>query len=187
MLECHNIVSQTQCWLDSIIIEHNICPFAKRERDKGSIRFCVDENTEISQALENLVIECERLDQERDIETTLFILAQSGQEFNDYLDFLDIANHLLITQGYEGVYQLASFHPDYCFADSDEEDPANYTNRSPFPMLHIIREQSLEKALQSYPNPELIPEHNIEFCRNQGLEKMQQMLTKCTGAKKKAM
>ena len=173
------IIKQTQCWLDSVIIEHNICPFAKRERDRGSIHFCVDENQQVSQALENLVFECERLDQQSKIETTLFILAQLGQDFNDYLDFLDIAQQLLIAQGYESVYQLASFHPEYCFDQSDEDDPANYTNRSPFPMLHIIREQSLEKALESYPNPEFIPERNIKYCQSLGLKKMQEMLEHC--------
>jgi len=173
------IIKQTQCWLDSVIIRHNICPFAKKERDKGSIYFCVDGSSEISQALENLIIECERLDKQPELETTLYILAQLGQDFNDYLDFLDLANQLLIDQGYEGVYQLASFHPEYCFADSEEDDPANYTNRSPHPTLHIIRENSLENALQSYPNPELIPERNIEYCNKLGLKKMQEMLQNC--------
>ena len=173
------IIKQTQCWLDKIIIKHDICPFAKRERDKDSIRFTVDESLELSQALENLVLECERLDNNPEIETTLFILAEIAQDFNDYLDFLNIASQLLIKQGYEGVYQLASFHPDYCFADCSDDDPANYTNRSPYPILHIIREQSLEKALQSYPEPELIPQRNIDYCQNLGLEKMQQMLAEC--------
>ena len=79
-------------------------------------------------------------------------------------------------KGYEGVYQLASFHPDYCFADSDEDDPANYTNRSPYPMLHLIREASIERALASYKNPENIPETNIKLARELGLDKMQSLL-----------
>ncbi|MCW8931328.1 MAG: DUF1415 domain-containing protein [Gammaproteobacteria bacterium] len=174
------IIEQTQCWLDSVIIEHNICPFAKRERDKGSIRFIVNDSSEMSETLEHLVRECEHLDEHSEVETSLFILAKLGQDFNDYLDLLDIANQLLIEQGYEGIYQLASFHPDYCFSGSDENDPANYTNRSPYPTLHIIREESLEKALQTYPQPEQIPERNIKYCQKLGLEKMQQMLEHCT-------
>ena len=177
--ESDKIIRQTQCWLDSVIIKHNICPFAKKERDKGSIYFCVDQHSDISQALENLILECERLESQPEIETTLFMLACLGQDFNDYLNFLDMANQLLIAQGYEGVYQLASFHPEYCFADSETDDPANYTNRSPHPTLHIIREQSLEQALQSYPNPELIPERNVEYCNKLGLKKMQDMLADC--------
>jgi len=173
------IILQTQCWLDNIIIEHNLCPFAKRERDRGSIRFCVDDNIEIAQALEHLVLECERLEQEVSIETSLFIFAELVQDFDDFLDLLDIANQLLIAQGYEGIFQLASFHPEYQFADSFHDDPANYTNRSPYPMLHIIREASLEKALQNYPDPELIPQRNVDYCRTMGIEKMQQMLENC--------
>jgi len=98
-----------------------------------------------------------------------------AENFDDYLDFLEISNQLLIDQGYEGVFQLASFHPDYCFADTSPDDPANYTNRSPWPMLHIIREASLEQVLQNYPNPEDIPQRNIDYCRQLGLEVMQKM------------
>lgn len=162
----NQIIQQTQCWLDKFIINHNICPFAKKERDKGSIRFIVDDSTDISQALEQLMLECERLDKNDDIETTLLIFSQLAGKFDDYLDFLDIASQLLISQAYEGVYQIASFHPDYQFADSSLNDPANYTNRSPYPMFHLIREASLEKALQNYPHPELIPQRNIEYLRS---------------------
>jgi uncharacterized protein len=176
MLNIKHIISLTKSWLDNVIIAHNICPFAKKERDRDSIRFYVDENTEISQLLDSLVIECEYLDKHSDIETTLFILTKTCQDFYDYLDFLDTANQLLSSLNYEGTYQLASFHPEYCFAESVENDPANYTNRSLYPMLHIIREKSLEKVLKSYPNPELIPERNINYCRGLGLKKMQKML-----------
>lgn len=179
MLDKKEIIKHTQCWLDNFIIALNICPFAKNERDKGSIHFFVDENTEVSEALESLIVECERLDQNSDIETTLFILGQVCQDFEDFLDFLDIANQLLISQGYEAAYQLASFHPQYLFAESDQDEPENYTNRSPYPMLHIIREESLEKALQTYPDPELIPENNIKLCRKMGLEKTQAILAAC--------
>jgi hypothetical protein len=177
------IIKQTQCWLDNFIIKHNICPFAKKERDKGSIHFCVDEHSDLAQILENLIVECERLETQTDIETTLFILSQYGQHFDDYLDFLDIANKLLVEQAYEGVFQLASFHPDYCFEHSDGNDPANYTNRSPYPMVHLIREKSLEKALLNYPEPELIPERNIRYCQDLGLVAMQKMLSDCQGNK----
>ena len=82
----------------------------------------------------------------------------------------------MFEQGYEGVYQLASFHPDYCFANSDENDPANYTNRSPYPMLHLIRELSMEKALAHYKDTENIPETNMLLARELGLKKMQKFL-----------
>ncbi len=173
------IIQQTQCWLDRVIIGRNICPFAKRERDLNRIRFFVEPCNTFEDALESLIRECEYLENNTDTETTLFILQRLTEGFNDYLDFLAIAMQLLNAQGYEGVFQLASFHPDYCFADSEPEDPANYTNRSPYPMLHIIREESLERALQNYPQPELIPQRNIELCRSLGLKTMQKMLQEC--------
>lgn len=179
MPEQDRIIAQTQCWLDSVIIEHNLCPFAKSERDRGSIHFFVDDSTTMEQVLEQLVMECERLEQNTDIETSLFIMSHIAQDFSDYLLLLDIANELFITQGYEGIFQLASFHPDYQFADTTEEEPANYTNRSPYPMLHIIREASLERALQHYPDPELIPQRNVALCRKMGLTKMQALLAHC--------
>jgi len=173
------LLKQTQCWLDRVIIKHNICPFAKKERDKGSIRFAINQSNDLSTALEELVLECEKLDDNPEIETTLFVLSKIALDFNEYLDLLEISNQLIIEQGYEGVYQLASFHPDYCFSGSDDTDPANYTNRSPSPTLHIIREESLERALQNYPEPELIPERNVVYCQSLGLEKMQKMLADC--------
>lgn len=179
MIKNKDIVEQTQFWLDQFIIANNICPFAKRERDNNRIRITIDNNDTFEQALEHLIQECELLEQLPELETTLFIIGQLTKSFDDYLDFLEIASELLIKQGYEGIFQLASFHPDYLFAGSTEDDPANYTNRSPYPMLHIIREESLEKALHNYPEPELIPERNIEFCRKMGLKKMQQMLNHC--------
>ena len=116
------------------------------------------------------------LDTEPATATTLLILASACTRFDDFLDLAAIAEQLLLDQGYEGVYQLASFHPEYCFAGSDQNDAANYTNRSPYPMLHIIRETDIAQALQSYQNPEQIPERNIELTRKLGLKKMQTQL-----------
>ena len=179
MINDNDIIRQTQCWLDRFIISHNICPFAKRERDKDRIRFVVDSNDRLEETLEHLIMECELLEQAPEIETTLFILEHQAGSFDSYLDFLELASELLMKQGYEGIFQLASFHPQYLFAGSSEDDPANYTNRSPYPMLHIIREESLEQALRHYPDPELIPERNIEYCQQMGLEKLQQILKDC--------
>jgi hypothetical protein len=180
MTQTKEIKQQTRCWLDKLIIAHQICPFAKRERDRGSIRFYVAEKTDMKAVLDNLLAECQLLEKQPEIETTLFILANITQDFEEFLDFLEIASELLVDQGYEGIFQLASFHPDYLFAGSDDADAANYTNRSPYPMLHIIREKSLAKALEHYASPELIPERNIQFCREQGLEAMISLLHSCT-------
>jgi len=174
-----NIINQTRTWLASFIINYNICPFAKREYDKESIRYAVIESADIEQCLESVIKECLQLDSGTEIETTLIIFPNNFNHFDDYLDFLNIAETLLIDQGFEGTYQLASFHPDYCFEGEKQDDPANYTNRSPYPMLHLIREKSLENALSSYPHPEKIPERNISLTRQLGREKLQAILQEC--------
>ncbi|OYV16593.1 MAG: hypothetical protein CG438_1575 [Methylococcaceae bacterium NSP1-1] len=173
------LIATTQTWLKSIIIEYSICPFAKRELERRSIRFSIDHDTEIESCLLNLMLECDRLDTDSSIETTLLIYDNAYTAFDDYLDFLELAETLLIEQGYEGVYQLASFHPDYCFEGSEPDDPANYTNRSPYPMLHLLRETSIEQAVATYPYPENIPQRNIELTRELGLAKMQALLAAC--------
>lgn len=173
------IVAATQTWLTSFIIAHNICPFARQVHENGGIRYRVIDSGKPEDCLEALIEECRHLDAEPATETTLLIFAEACAEFDDFLDLAAIAEQLLIDQGYEGIYQLASFHPDYCFAESNEDDPANYTNRSPYPMLHIIREASIELALRNYQNPELIPERNIELTRKLGLAKMQAQLAAC--------
>lgn len=174
-----DIKAATQTWLKSVVIEYSICPFAKRELDRGSIYFSVNRDTKIEQCLLHLMLECDRLDTEPDIETTLLIYADSFADFDDYLYFVELAGSLLAEQGYEGTYQLASFHPNYCFQGSEPDDAANYTNRSPYPMLHLLREASLEQAIDSHPDPENIPQHNIELTRKLGLAKMQALLAAC--------
>jgi len=171
------IISQTKAWLTSFIIEYNICPFAKQEYNRGSIHYSVIESNNTERCLQAVISECLRLDAQADIETTLIIYPDNFQHFEDYLDFLSLAESLLVAQNYEGIYQLASFHPQYCFEGENPMDPANYTNRSPYPMLHLIREASLEHALKSFPHPELIPERNIRVTRELGIEKVQAILS----------
>ena len=118
--------------------------------------------------LHALVDECRRLDAEPAIETTLMILPDGMSDFEDYLDLLNVAEALLEAEGYAGIYQLASFHPEYVFAGAPAEDPANYTNRSPWPMWHLLRETSVEAAVAAYPDPESIPERNVDALREAG-------------------
>ncbi len=172
-------IDETKKWLETVVIAHNICPFAKRVFDNGGIHFAVENSTDVEMCLENLLDECARLDENETIETTLLIYTKAFANFDEYLDFLEIAERLLEVEDYEGIYQLASFHPNYCFEGSTENDAANYTNRSPYPMLHLLRESSLEKVLATYPNPENIPENNIKLTRELGLQKMRETLTAC--------
>ena len=173
------LIDTTQNWLKTIIIEYSICPFAKRELERGSIRFVASHDTDIENCLSNLMLECDRLNSDAGIETTLIIYDQAFICFDDYLDFVELAEELLLVEDYEGVYQLASFHPDYCFEGAKQDDAANYTNRSPYPMLHLLRESSIDRAVDTYPQTEDIPQRNIELTRKLGLAKMQALLAAC--------
>ena len=170
------IISSVKYWLENTIIKFNFCPFAKREFDRGSIHYELVDDGNPEEQLHAMVNEFHRLDQNDAIETTILILPVGLESFFDYLDFLEIANDLLIEEAYEGTYQLASFHPDYCFDDAVHDDPANFTNRSPYPLIHILREASLEKVLAKYPEPELIPEKNIEVARQSGKDVFEAVL-----------
>ena len=144
-----------------------------------SIRYVVlpEENTK--RVLTALIAECVFLDENDDTETTIIILPNSFSDFNDYLDLTDKAERLIAQEDYEGVYQLASFHPLYRFEGAPKDDAANYTNRSPYPMLQILREDSITKALENFPDPDSIPEKNIDYARKKGLVYMEVLRAKC--------
>ncbi|MGX5200492.1 DUF1415 domain-containing protein [Aliikangiella sp. IMCC44632] len=162
------MINSVKYWITETIIKHNFCPFAKRELVNQSIHFEVIDEQSTAEQLHSLFNEFKRLDQCDEIETSLLIYPKGLESFFDYLDFLELANQLLVEQNYEGIYQIASFHPDYCFADAKQDDPENFTNRSPLPILHILREASLAKAINSYPNPEDIPNKNIQVANQLG-------------------
>lgn len=171
------IIAQTKNWINHVIVGHNYCPFAKRVIDDGRVKYFVSHESEFNKLLNIVIQECVFLDQNAEIETTLIIFPSNLDSFDAFLDCLGLAEDLLIAQGYEGVYQIASFHPQYCFQGADESDAANYTNRSPYPMMHLLREQSLQAAIESHPDAEGIPERNIEHARELGVEKMKHLLT----------
>ncbi len=174
-----NIIQQTRKWLASVVIDLNFCPFANKELERDSIHYVVVLEKNMESCLESLIFECQRLDQKQDIATSLLIYPDQWPHFDDFLDFLAIAESLLEQLGYQGIYQLASFHPHYQFSGTPEHDPANYTNRSPYPMLHLLREDRMEATLLKYPNPEQIPENNIQRTRALGEEKLKILLAAC--------
>ncbi len=173
-----NVIEHTQQWIEAIVVGLNFCPFAKRELRKHAVRFVLNENGDLQEGLEQLVAECEFLDAHPETETTLLILPNGFEDFLHYLDLTQLAEDLLTEQGYEGVYQVASFHPEYCFADADTDDAANYTNRSPYPMLHLLREASLDIAIDNFPDIDSIPETNMQKARSMGAHYFQNMLAK---------
>lgn len=171
-----------RAWLETVVIGLDLCPFAAKPFRQNSIRFSICTSADTASGLERLIEECRHLDTDVSISTTLLIYPHSLQEFDDYLDFLTLAETLLSEQGYDGIYQLASFHPDYCFADSDSDDPANYTNRSPYPILHLLREDSIAAAIEHHPDPENIPRRNIALARNLGTSHLQVLIASCLQA-----
>lgn len=169
-------IEQTQQWIKTVVIGQQFCPFASNVYITQSIHYQVVEQSQMVDCLQALITECLRLDQSPEIETTLLIFPACFHEFDEYLDFLGLAEQLLLAQGYEGTFQLASFHPRYQFADSEINDPANYTNRSPYPMLHLLRETSLERAISDYSDSSSIPQRNIQHARMLGKDKLAELL-----------
>jgi len=160
-------------------VDLNLCPFAKRELARNRVRFVVTQATNEEQLLIALETELELLNGDAEIETTLLIHPGVLQDFYDYNQFLNFSDSLLAEMGLEGVYQVASFHPDYQFGGTEPDDAENYTNRSPYPMLHLIREESLERAIDEYPDVDEIPARNVQLVNSLGTEKLQVLLQAC--------
>ena len=158
------VISTTRQWLEQVVVGLNLCPFARKPLGAGQVHFAVSDSRNVETLLVDLYDELVRLDNTpaEQIDTTLLIIPDQLEDFLDYNDMLDLADGLLEQQGWEGTYQIASFHPAYQFADTAVDDRENYTNRAPYPILHILREASLDKGLASYPNPEQIPERNMD-------------------------
>ena len=173
-----SVVDQTRQWLQQVVVGLGLCPFAQQVIDRDRVRYCVTNASETETLTEVLLAEIEYLTHHSEVETTLLIHPRVLGDFEDYLDYLDMANAILTHLNYEGVYQIASFHPAYLFADSDEDDPANYSNRSPYPMLHLLREKSVEEAIASYADIDAVPALNIIRLREMGLAHIKQ-LAKC--------
>ncbi|NKF22072.1 DUF1415 domain-containing protein [Solimonas marina] len=161
------IESEVRRWLDEIIIGLNLCPFAARPARAGRVRIAVSEAREELDLLAELQLELQKLDDSKPeaIETTLIVVPHLLADFMAYNDFLDQADGLLDQFEWSGIFQIASFHPHYQFAGTEADDPENLTNRAPYPLLHLLREDSVEAAIDSHPNVDVIPENNIRLMR----------------------
>lgn len=173
------IIAGTQRWIERVIIPFQICPFAAKVFNEQTIHYQAVLTENVEKQLLAFHEACQQLDEQTKIETTFLIFPYQYNDFDAYLDFVELAQTLLNDSGYEGIYQIATFHPEYQFAGSSIDDPANYTNRSLYPMIHLLREESVEKALEFHDDPASIPERNIAFAQEQGLEKMQKMRDEC--------
>lgn len=172
-----SFIELTRQWVERVVIGLNLCPFASLPFRQGRIRWVLEESDSDDRLAVTFLAEAQRLLEEpsEQIETTLIIHPNVLTDFEDYLDFVADAEALLEQAGLEGIIQLASFHPAYRFAGTTANDITNYTNRSPFPMLHLLREDSVEQAAANYPHVEEIPERNQARMRelgNAGLEEL---------------
>lgn len=171
-------IEQTKKWVETVVVGLNLCPFARRVVERERIHYVLAEDP--LKVLEVFRQTLRLLDENETIETALIVLSNGYTDFLEYLDLVDEAEAWIEEADYEGVYQVASFHPEYQFADSDIDDPANYTNRSPYPILHLLREASVSMALEWYPgDPDQIPERNVALTREMGLAQMQALKAAC--------
>ncbi len=165
-------LAETRAWVERAVIGLQLCPFACAPQVKGRVRYVLSTAVEAEALMADLVAELHRLVEtpaER-VETTLIVHPCALTDFDDYNDFLGLADEALAALDLEGVVQIASFHPDYRFAGSASDDIANATNRSPFPMLQLLREESIERALASVERPESIYEANIRTMERLGAD-----------------
>ena len=164
------VIADTRAWLERAVIGLNLCPFAKSVHVKGQVHYAVSRATTAHDLLDDLVSELKDLvamdAKARD--TTLLIVPDCMQDFLDFNDFLAQADQALADLDLEGVLQIASLHPKYQFAGTREDDITNFTNRSPYPTLHLLREDSIDRAVAAFPNPESIFEINMRTMEQLG-------------------
>ena len=168
----HDPIAETRKWLEQIVIGLNLCPFAKAVYVKDQVRFVLSDATTPEALVEELAEELILL---RDtpaeqIDTTLIVHPDVLTDFLDYNDFLDNADAAIEALDLQGILQVASFHPQYQFAGVAPDDVSNYTNRAPYPTLHLLREDSVERAVAAFPDPDVIVERNIETLDKLGIE-----------------
>ena len=170
---------KTLAWVKDFVVGLNLCPFARPLLASEALRVTVCEANDDEGVAAALLDEIQLIQKasESEVATTLVVFPNALQGFDGYLAFLDGAQQLLEEMGLLGVLQLAGFHPDYQFAGEPIESASHFTNRAPFPMIHLLREEMVTRALETYPNPEQIPERNIQKLEDLGLERLQQILT----------
>lgn len=171
-----HVIDATLNWVDDIVIKHNFCPFARYVRTPNQIR-CVVITGDAGEVIQSLYDELRHLEENDSTATTLIALTHPAiADFEEYLDVLAISDSMLHDWGFSGTYQLASFHPDYMFEGSDINDAENYTNRSPYPLLHLIREADITRYMKNEEDAEKIFSHNIEKAQALGCPYFQNAL-----------
>jgi uncharacterized protein len=174
-MNTQDVLAETQRWVEKFVIGLNICPFAGIPASQGRVRYALSEAKDIDVLYQDLLKEMAYLIERSpdEVETTVLVHPSVLQDFMAYLDFLEIVDEAIEEAGLEGILQVASFHPDYQFDGPPADDPSHYTNRSPYPMLHILREDSISAAVDGHPDVEGIPARNIQKMQELGIEGLQ--------------
>ena len=165
-----NSIITTQRWIQSFVVELNLCPFAQHVTVRDVIRYTACANESLQDILHALHEEMDWLDSDPETETSFLILTSGMKDFSDFNDCLAMAQELLVMMNWVGRYQLVGFHPHHQFDGTDPDDAENYTNRSPYPMVHILRESSVTQAVDATANIALIPERNTDTLNQLGVE-----------------
>jgi uncharacterized protein len=173
-------IADTRRWLERAVMGLNLCPFAKAVYMRDQVRFVLSDATDLETLLQTLGEELAFLrDTEADtVDTTLIVHPHVLQDFLDYNDFLDHADGLVEAMDLDGVLQVASFHPHYQFAGTSPNDVENFTNRAPWPTLHLLREDSVSRAVAAFPDPDVIVERNVATLREVGVEGFMKLLAR---------
>jgi hypothetical protein len=180
-LDPARVEAETRAWVDHFVIGLNLCPFAKAVHARQQVRYVVSDATTEDDLLDALADEMHRLvATDADVvDTTMLIHPLVLQDFLDFNDFLGLADDLVEELGYAGTLQVASFHPRYQFADTSPDDPGNASNRSPYPVLHLLREDSVDRAVAAFPEAETIYEKNIRTLEELGPEGIAALQRQC--------
>ena len=181
MNSSEQVIAETRAWVDRAVIGLNLCPFAKAPQVKGQIRYALSPASDPAALLADLITELERLAEapaER-LETTLLIHPKVLEDFADYNDFLELVDATVEELDLDGVIQVASFHPQYQFEGTEPDDLGNATNRSPYPTLHLIREDSIDRAVAAFPEAETIYQTNIETLNRLGADAWRALQQQC--------
>jgi hypothetical protein len=165
-----NSIITTQRWIQSFVVELNLCPFAQHVTVRDVIRYTACANESLQDILHALHEEMDWLDSDPETETSFLILTSGMKDFSDFNDCLAMAQELLVMMNWVGRYQLVGFHPHHQFDGADPDDAENYTNRSPYPMVHILRESSVTQAVDATANIALIPKRNTDTLNQLGVE-----------------
>ena len=180
-----SIEQQIRAWLEQFVVGLNLCPFAAPLVSSDRLRIKICDATDIDTIMQSFLSELDLIQStlESDIATTLLVIPNALKDFEEYLDVIDLAEELLSEVGLEGVIQLASFHPHYQFAEEPAESASHFSNRSPYPLIHFLREDMMASALQNFTNPEQIPARNVEALQEIGRNAIEQRWQQLLGDK----